>query len=109
MKGRYTMVRNIIKRESDRWLRTDAQRIVIGMALVAGGVFAGAALPPGGAALAEVQSAAQPQHFQSGSQLSVPVLKEIAATLRQMDARLARIETAAQQLRPARGNQAAGN
>jgi hypothetical protein len=102
------MLRNIFKSAMERWLKSDGSRIAMGVALVAAGVFAGAALPPSGAALAQLPPGAQPQHFQSGGQLSVPVLKEIAATLRQMDARLARIETAAQQFRPARGNQATG-
>jgi hypothetical protein len=44
-----------------------------------------------------VLNAAVPQHFKSGDQISVPVLEEILATLRQIDARLARIETVAQQ------------
>ncbi|HEY7688279.1 MAG TPA: hypothetical protein VH835_06280 [Dongiaceae bacterium] len=57
-----------------------------------------------GAAVGEVQPTAPSQHFQSGGQLSVPVLKEIAATLQQMDARLARLETVAQQLRPAKAS-----
>ena len=42
----------------------------------------------------EVTAAPEPPAFQTGGQLSVPVLKEIAATLHQMDARLARLETA---------------
>lgn len=86
--------------------RSDKRRIAACMALLGAGLFIGAALPPSGAVRAEAQSAAQPQHFQSGGQMSVPLLKEIAATLKQIDARLARIETAAQQYRPPRAAQA---
>jgi hypothetical protein len=88
---------------------TDVRRLAVGALLLGTGVLAGAALNSTGAARAEVQSAAQPQHFQSASQLSAPVLKEIAATLKQIDARVAHIEAAAQQVRPARINSAPGN
>jgi hypothetical protein len=50
----------------------------------------------------EIRTTAPPQAFQSGGQLSVPVLREIAATLRQIDSRLARLEAAAQKLQTAR-------
>jgi len=94
------------KRDPTDWLAwMGIGRVAACAALVGAGVLAGAALPPTGTARGEVQSAAQPQHFQSGSQLAVPVLKEIAATLQQMDARLARLETLAQQLRPAKAKQ----
>ena len=82
-------------------------RIAACLALVGAGVLIGAGWSPMGATNAVAQPADQPQHFQSGGQLALPVLMEIAATLKQMDARLARLETAAQQLRPARGNAAA--
>jgi hypothetical protein len=78
------------------------QRILLVAGLVGGGAWLGAALPPMGAAQAEFQPEASVQHVQSGGQLSVPILREIAATLKQMDARLARIETAAKQYQPAR-------
>lgn len=103
------MIRVLYQQWIERRLPAGAVRVAVGAALVGAGIFAGAALPPPGSARAEVQSAAQPQHFQSGGQLSIPVLKEIAATLKQMDARLARIETAAQQFRPARVNPAPAN
>jgi hypothetical protein len=52
--------------------------------------------------LGEVRSGPPPTAFQSGSQLSVPILKEIASTLHQMDARLAKLEIAAQKLQTQR-------
>jgi hypothetical protein len=83
-----------------------AKRIATCVVMVGAGFVAGAGWLPSGLPRAAAQSSDQPQHFQSGSQLSLPLLQEIAATLKQMDARLARIETAAQQLQPARGKQA---
>jgi hypothetical protein len=90
-------------------IKTNLQRFAVGAVLICAGVLTGAALTSTHAARAEGQSAPQPQHFQSGSQLSLPVLKEIAATLKQIDARLARLETAAQQLRPSRVTSAPTN
>jgi hypothetical protein len=67
-------------------------------------MIAGAALRSPSEALGEVRSTAPPQAFQSGGQMSVPVLKEIAATLHTIDGRLARLETAAQKMQaPGRG------
>jgi hypothetical protein len=81
---------------------TRFQRLLVVAGLIAAGVTIGAALPPMDAARAEMQPETPPQAFQSGAQQSVPILREIAATLKQMDARLARIETAAKQYQPAR-------
>lgn len=78
--------------------RTKLRNGVIGLVLVSAGILAGAALAPPQQAHGEVRETPAPQAFQSGGQLSVPVLKEIAATLRQIDARLARLETVAQKL-----------
>ena len=46
----------------------------------------------------EVRGTPEPPAFQTGGQLSVPILRDIAATLHQIDARLARLETVAQKL-----------
>jgi hypothetical protein len=84
-----------MKREMlNRWLASAA--------LLAGGMFLGTAFDSSNQALGEVRSGPPPTAFQSGSQLSVPILKEIAATLHQMDARLAKLEIAAQKLQPQR-------
>lgn len=72
------------------------QKPLIGLALAAGCVLAGAVIPMTNQAHGEVTAGApEPPAFQAGS---VPVLREILVTLRQMDGRLARLERAAQKL-----------
>ena len=56
------------------------------------------------AASAQVINSAPDQHFLSGDQLSLPVIQDIATTLHQMDARLARLELVAGQLAIDRAN-----
>jgi hypothetical protein len=90
-------------------MRQVLQKGAIGAALVAAGVLAGGAVPPARLAHGEVRTTAPPQPFQSGSQLSVPLLREIASTLRQIDSRLARLETAAQKLQRAKPERASEN
>lgn len=60
--------------------------------LVASAVCAGAHFRPQPAARAGVRETTPKEHFLAGSERSVPVLKEISATLRQIDARLAKME-----------------
>jgi hypothetical protein len=79
-------------------MRQVLQTGAIGLALVLGGVLAGGFLPSAKVAHGEIRTSTPPAPFQSGSQLSVPILREIAATLRQMDARLERLEAVAQRL-----------
>lgn len=74
----------------------------IGLLLLAAGAIAGAAMTATREASAEIRATPQPQSFQSGGQQSVPILKEIAATLHQMDSRLARLETLAQKMQTKR-------
>jgi hypothetical protein len=83
-------------------MRTGLQKGAIGLALLCAGALAGAALPAAKVAQGEVRSGPPPQAFKSGGQLSVPVLQEIAATLRQIDARLARLEAVAQKMQTPR-------
>jgi hypothetical protein len=90
-------------------MRHVLQKGAIGIALVTGGVLAGGVLPAVKMAHGEIRTTAPPQAFQSGGQLSVPVLKEIATTLRQIDSRLARLETMAQKLQTARPDAAGEN
>ncbi|MEX2309473.1 MAG: hypothetical protein WD738_17870 [Pirellulales bacterium] len=90
-------------------MNTRLQRILLAMALVVSGVVAGAAVSISNEARGEIRATPQPQAFQSGGQLSVPVLKEIAATLHQIDARLARLETVAQKLQAPRNSLQSGN
>ena len=82
--------------------RTSLPRFVIGTVLVSAGMLAGAAVSTSNEARGEIRGTPEPQAFQSGGQLSVPVLKEISATLHQIDARLARLETVAQKLQTPR-------
>jgi hypothetical protein len=82
--------------------RETLHRWTASAALLAGGVWLGTGLESSNQALGEVRTGPPPTAFQSGSQMSVPILKEIASTLRQMDARLAKLETAAQKLQSQR-------
>jgi hypothetical protein len=82
--------------------RISWHRLVVGALLVGAGIVLGAALRMTSEARAELRGTPTPQAFQTGGQLSVPLLKEIAATLHQMDGRLARLESAAQKLQTTR-------
>jgi hypothetical protein len=75
---------------------------LVALLLVAAGAIAGVSITATREAQAEIRATPQPQSFQSGGQLSVPVLKEIATTLRQIDSRLARLESVAQKMQPQR-------
>jgi hypothetical protein len=70
-------------------------RIVIGLALALSCVLVGTAIPTTNQAHGEVRGTPEPPTFQSGS---VPVLRDISSTLRQIDGRLARLETMAQKM-----------
>jgi hypothetical protein len=72
--------------------------VAMTLALLGAGMVAGSALNAPDSAWGEVRSAPAPPAFQSGGQQSVPILKEIAATLATMDARLARLEGLAKQM-----------
>ena len=77
---------------------TKRRRLASGLAvamLLAGGLLAGLAWqnPP---AQADVRRATPEQHFQSGAQRSEAVLREMAATLKSIDARLQRLEQLAE-------------
>ncbi len=73
-------------------------RAVMAIAFACAGVVVGANFSPTNVAHGEVRATPEPQAFQAGG---VPILKEISATLRQMDMRLARLETVAQKLQTA--------
>lgn len=76
----------------------DRRGMAMAVALFGAGLMFGAATDWTSSALGEVRSGPAPQAFQSGGQRSVPILREISATLQQMDERLARIELVAKQL-----------
>ena len=78
--------------------RETFNRIAGSAALLLGGMIAGTVLESSNPALGEVRTGPPPTAFQSGGQMSVPILREIATTLHQMDARLAKLEVAAQKL-----------
>ena len=82
---------------------------LLGLSLVAAGIVGGAAIAPSRQAQAEIRTTPPPQSFQSGGQLSVPVLKDIAATLKQIDSRLARLETVAQKMQTTKGSSRVGD
>ena len=72
------------------------QKLLIALALAAGCMLVGAIIPMSNQALGEIRGGApESPAFQNGS---VPVLREISATLRQMDGRLARLEAVAQKM-----------
>jgi len=79
-------------------MKANLQTIFASLALVAAGVIAGAVFAPN-SALGQAKTPPQPPAFQNAAQLSLPVLKEMAATLQQMDARLAHLESIGQQMR----------
>lgn len=84
-----------MKRETlHRWFATAG--------LLAAGMVAGTAIQTSNTALGEVRSGPPPTSFQSGGQMSVPILREIATTLHQMDARLERLEVVAKKLQTPR-------
>jgi hypothetical protein len=85
------------------------RQAVIGLLFVAATLMVGASITATRQAQAEIRATPPPQAFQSGGQLSVPVLKEIAATLRQIDSRLARLETVAQKMQTRRVDGAESN
>jgi hypothetical protein len=77
----------------DEIVRGDRLRTaVIGAVLLASALLAGAMLPPPRTARGELNAAPPPPAFQSGGQMSVPILKDISTTLHQIDNRLARME-----------------
>ena len=56
-------------------------------------VCVGTTLQPRPAAEAGVRETTPKEHFLAGSERSLPVLQEISTTLKQIDSRLAKIET----------------
>jgi hypothetical protein len=61
-------------------------------ALLLAAFWLGSAVPPRTAATAEIQKTESKEPFLAGDERSIPILKEIAATVKQIDARLERIE-----------------
>ncbi|HEX3598550.1 MAG TPA: hypothetical protein VHU84_00330 [Lacipirellulaceae bacterium] len=76
-------------------------RALVAIAIGTTGAIFGASVSTTNVAHGEVRGTPEPPAFQTGDQISVPILREISATLRQMDGRLARLETVAQRLQVA--------
>jgi len=68
------------------------------MALVAAGMFIGSNVTVPSIAWGQIVTTPQPQHMQSGGQMSLPILRDISATLKEIDGRLSRMENLAKQL-----------
>jgi hypothetical protein len=79
-------------------------RVASAIALAAGGMFVGANLMTTNMAHGEVRGTPEPPAFQAGDQLALPILRDISVTLHQMDARIARLETAAQKFQVPRSH-----
>ena len=71
------------------------QKLLIGLALAAGCMLVGAAIPMTNLAHGEGRGVPENPPFVD---TSVPILREIANTLHQMDGRVARLEVAAQKI-----------
>jgi hypothetical protein len=82
------------------------QRIVLALALAVTGVMVGSTLSTTKQARGEIQLAPEPDSFKTGGQLSVPILKDISATLHQIDERMARLELVFQKLQTMRASKA---
>ncbi len=72
-------------------------------ALLAAGWMIGSVASRPTTAHAQVINAAPDQHFLAGDQLSLPLLQDMCTTLHQMDARLGRLEVAADRIATERG------
>jgi hypothetical protein len=57
-----------------------------------GAFWWGSTFRPRTGATAEIQQVESPERFLAGDERSIPILKEIAATVKQIDARLERLE-----------------
>lgn len=73
------------------------RHVLVGLVLVCAGALAGSTAFPPMEARGEVRATPPPEAFKTGGQLSLPILRDIAATLHQMDARLSRLEVATKQ------------
>jgi hypothetical protein len=67
-------------------------------ALVGAGMFIGSNVTMPSIAWGQIITTPQPQHMLSGGQMSLPILQDISATLKEIDGRLSRMENLAKQL-----------
>ena len=85
---------NLQPEASRRSLRT----VFGAAALVGAGMFIGSNITMPEIAWGQIITTPQPQHMLSGGQMSVPILQDISATLKEIDGRLSRMEGLAKQL-----------
>ena len=78
--------------------RRSLRNFVCAMSLVGAGMFIGSNVTMPTIAWGQIITTPQPQHMLSGGQMSVPLLQDISATLKDIDGRLSRMETVAKQL-----------
>ena len=72
--------------------RPSLWQAAVAIAVLSGTFWAGATLPAPSHARAGIRETPPKQHFLSGSERALPILTEMSATLKQIDARLAKIE-----------------
>lgn len=77
---------------------TSLRNCLCAAALIAAGMFIGANVTMPAIAWGQIVSTPQSQHMQSGGQMSVPILRDISATLKEIDGRLSRMEAVAKKL-----------
>jgi hypothetical protein len=85
---------NLQPEASRRSLRT----VFGAAALVGAGMFIGSNITMPEIAWGQIITTPQQQHMLSGGQMSVPILQDISATLKEIDGRLSRMEGLAKQL-----------
>lgn len=78
--------------------RHSLRYLICAMALLGGGVFIGSSVSMPSIAWGQIITTPQQQHMLSGGQMSVPILQDISATLKEIDGRLSRMENLAKQL-----------
>lgn len=78
--------------------RRSLRTLFCAMALVAAGMFLGSNVTMPSIAWGQIVTTPQPQHMLSGGQMSLPILQDIASTLKEIDGRLSRMENLARQM-----------
>lgn len=77
---------------------TSMKKGLCAAALVGAGMFIGANVTMPTIAWGQIVTTPQQQHMLSGGQMSVPLLQDISATLKEIDGRLSRMESLAKQM-----------
>jgi hypothetical protein len=77
---------------------TSLRNCLYAAALVGAGTFIGSNVTMPTIAWGQIVTTPQPQHMLSGGQMSLPILQDISATLKEIDGRLVRMESLAKQL-----------